>query len=70
MRLRGPLVATGALGLAVLAVSVIAVWTSVSHARAFQAMAPVTRATRIDGTEDVFAPPPYGVTPAKTSRQA
>jgi hypothetical protein len=70
MRLHGPLVATGALGLAVLAVSVIAVWTSVSHARAFQAMAPVTRATRIDGTENVFAPPPYGATPAKTAKQA
>ena len=51
---RGPFVATSALGLAVLAVSVIAIWTSVSHARAFQAMDPVTAATRIDGTEDVF----------------
>jgi len=70
MRRRGPLVATGALGLAVLAVSGIAVWTSVGHARAFQAMAPVTRATRIDGTENVFAPPPYGATPAKTAKQA
>jgi hypothetical protein len=70
MRLRGPLAITSALGVAVLAVSVLAVWTSVSHARAFQAMAPVNRTTRIDGTENVFAPPPYGVTPAKTSRQA
>jgi hypothetical protein len=70
MRPRGPLFATGALGLAVLAVGVIAVWTSVSHARAFQAMAPVARATRIDGTENVLAPPPYGATPAKTARQA
>lgn len=70
MRPRGPLVAIGALGLAVMAVSVIAVWTSVSHARAFRAMAPVTTAIRIDGTEDVFAPPPYGVTPAKTAKQA
>lgn len=70
MRPRGPLGAAGALGLAVLAVSVIAIWTSVSHARAFQAMAPVTQAIRIDGTENVFAPPPYSVTPAKTGKQA
>jgi hypothetical protein len=41
---------TGALGLAVLAVSVIAVWTSVSHARAFDAMA-VSTTSRVDGTE-------------------
>ena len=70
---RGPLVATGALGLAVLAASVIAIWTSVSHARACQAtaaMAPVTRTIRINGTENVFAPPPCGVTPAKTAKQA
>jgi hypothetical protein len=67
---RRPLVITGALGLAVLAVGVMAIWTSVSHARAFQAMAPVAVATKIDGTENVFAPPPYGVTPTKTSRQA
>ncbi len=69
MRLRRPFAATGALGLAVVAVSVIAVWTSVSHARSFWAMA-VTKATRIDGTENVFAPPPFGVMPAMTSRQA
>ena len=69
MRLRGPFAATGALGLAVLAVSVIAVWTSVSHARSFSAMAASTT-TRIDGTEDVFAPPPYGAVPAMTPKQA
>jgi hypothetical protein len=72
MRVPGPLVATGALGVAVLAACVIAIWTSVSHARACQAMAamaPVTRAIRIDNT-GVFAPPPCGVTPAKTAKQA
>jgi hypothetical protein len=69
MRLRGPLLVTGALGLAVLAVSVIAVWMSVSHARAFQAMT-VTAATRVDGTENVFAPAPFGAKPAMTPRQA
>lgn len=65
---RGPLVATGALGLAVLAVSVIAIWTSISHARAFQAMNPVKTTIRIDGT--VFAPPPSGITPTETARRA
>jgi hypothetical protein len=70
MRPRGPLIATGALGLAVLAASVIAIRTSVIDARAFRAMNPVTATIRIDGTENVFAPPPYGVTPAKTAKQA
>lgn len=73
MERRGPFVATGALGVAVLAASVIAIWTSVSHARACQAtaaMAPVTRTIRINGTENVFAPPPCGVTPAETAKQA
>src|SRR5260370_16968136 len=69
MRLRGPFAAIGILGLAVLAVSVIAVWTSVSHARPFRAMV-VTTATRVDGTENVFAPPPFGATPAMSSKQA
>jgi hypothetical protein len=69
MRLRGPFAATGALGLAVLAVGVIAVWTSVSHTRTFRTMT-VTTTTRIDGTENVFAPPPSGATPAMTSKQA
>src|SRR5215472_17407593 len=73
VRVRGPLVATGALGLAVLTASAVAIGTSVSHARACQAtaaMAPVTRTIRINGTENVFAPPPCGVTPAKTAKQA
>src|SRR5215472_10981050 len=34
MRLRGPLVAIGALGLAVLAVGLVAVWTSISRPQA------------------------------------
>jgi hypothetical protein len=65
MRLRGPLVSTGALGFAVLAVAVFAVWTSVNHARAFDA-----NTIRIPGTEIVFAPPPQGAVPAMTARQA
>ena len=39
MRLRGPLVITGALGLAILTVSLVAVWTSVDHTRAIRAQA-------------------------------
>jgi hypothetical protein len=65
MRLRGPLVSTGALGLAVLAVAAVAVWTSVNHARAVDA-----DTIRIPGTEIVFAPPPAGAVPAMTARQA
>jgi hypothetical protein len=65
MRLRGPLVSTGALGLAVLAVAVVAVWTSVSHARAVDA-----DTVRISGTEIVFAPAPPGTVPAMTAREA
>ncbi len=53
MRLRGPLISTGALGLAVLAVAVVAVWTSVNRVRAIDA-----NTIRIPGTEVVFAPPP------------
>jgi hypothetical protein len=69
VRLRGPIAATGILGLAVLAAGVAAVWTSVHHARAFWAMTPATT-TRIDGTENIFAPPPFGAQPAKTPEQA
>ena len=69
MRLRGPLIMTGALGLAVLAAGVLAVWMSVSHARAIEAIA-VTRSIRINGTENVFAPPPPGAMPAMTAGQA
>lgn len=69
MRLRGPLVTVGALGFAVLAVGVLAVWMSVSRARAGQAMA-VTTAIRVNGTENVFAAPPSGAMPAMTAEQA
>jgi hypothetical protein len=65
MRLRGPLISTGALGLALLAVAAIAIWTSVSGARAIDA-----NTIRINGTEIVFAPPPSGAVPAITARQA
>ena len=65
MRLRGPLISTGALGLAVLAVAAVAIWTSVHHARAIDA-----NTIRIPGTEIMFAPPPPGALPAITARQA
>jgi hypothetical protein len=65
MGLRGPLVRTGALGLAVLAVAAVAVWTSVNHASAI-----VANTIRIPGTEIVFAPPPPGAVPAVTAKQA
>jgi hypothetical protein len=55
MRLRGPLVITSALGLAVLAVSVVAVWASISRVRAIEAIAVTT--TFAVGV-DTFAPPP------------
>ncbi len=65
MRLRGPLISTGALGLAVLAVAAVAIWTSVNHARAIDA-----NTIRIPGTEIVFAPPPPGAMPTMTVRRA
>jgi hypothetical protein len=69
MRLRGPLVSVGALGLAVLAVGVLAVWNSVSRARAINAIA-VTTTIRVNGTDNTFAPPPSGATPTMTAGQA
>lgn len=65
MRPRGPLISTGALGLAVVAVAAVAIWTSVNHARAIDA-----NTIRIPGTEIVFAPPPPGASPAMTAKQA
>ena len=65
MRMRGPLFRIGALGLAVIAVAAVAVWTSIDHVRAIDA-----NTIRIAGTEIVFAPPPPGADPAMTARQA
>lgn len=62
---RGPLISTGALGLAVLAVAAVAVLTSVNHARAIEA-----NTIRIPGTDVVFAPAPPDATPAMTARRA
>ena len=65
MRLRGPLISTSALALAVVAAATVAIWTSVNHARAIDA-----NTIRIPGTEIVFAPPPPGAVPAVTAKQA
>ena len=45
MRLRGPLVITSALGLAVLTVSLVAVWTSIDHTKAIRSLAVKTTIT-------------------------
>ena len=58
MRLRGPLISTSALALAVVAAATVAIWTSVNHARAIDA-----NTIRIPGTEIVFAPPSVIVIP-------
>jgi hypothetical protein len=68
MRLREPLVSVGALGLAVLAVGVVALWMSVSRAWVIEAMA-VTTAIRVNGTDNTFAPP-SGAMPTMTAGQA
>src|SRR5262245_6113966 len=70
MRLRGPLVITSALGLAVLAVSVVAVWTSIDRVKAIRALA--VKATIIvdPGIHETFAPPPAGAVPAMTAAEA
>jgi prepilin-type processing-associated H-X9-DG protein len=67
LRLSGPFVAISALGLAVLAVSVIAVWTSINRVRAIDAIAATTTITV---SVDTFAPPPADAAPAMTATQA
>ena len=70
MRLRGPLVVSGALGLAVLAVSVVAVWTSIDHTKAIRALAVKTTITLDPGIHETFAPPPADALPAMTAQEA
>ena len=70
MRLRGPLVISGALGLAVLAVSVVAVWTSIDHTKAIRALAVKTAITLDPGIHETFAPPPANAVPAMTPQEA
>ena len=70
MRLHGPLLTISALGIAVAAVSALAVWTSVDHARAVRALYLRTMITVDPGSHETFAPPPASAMPALTAAQA
>jgi len=68
MRLRGPFVITGALGLAMLAAGLVAVRTSVASA---QAIADARVATKVTVNPGItFAPPPSNAAPGLTAAQA
>jgi hypothetical protein len=71
VRLRGPLVVIGVLGLAILAVSLVAVWTSIDHARAGGTLA-VRTTIILDpyNRGEVLAPPPADAAPAMTAQEA
>jgi len=68
MRLRGPLAATGVLGLAVLAVGSIAVLTSINRADALTKTL-LPRTIRVNSVV-TFAPPPSDASPALTAAEA
>jgi hypothetical protein len=68
MRRRGPTLTIGALGLAVLAVGLAVVWTSIG--RADTPATPVTSTTTIPGTDETWASPPPAAAPALTAVQA
>src|SRR5215470_8996589 len=70
MRLRGPFVTIGALGLAVLAVGLVAVWTSIGRVQAIRAMALSATITVEPGIKETFAPPPADAAPAMTAEEA
>jgi hypothetical protein len=70
MRLRGPLVISGALGLAILAVSLVAVWTSIDRVKDIRAMAVKTTITLDPGIHETFAPPPADTVPTMSAREA
>ena len=67
MRLRGPLVITSVLGLAVLAVSLVAVRTSIDRVKAIRAMAVKTTITLDPGIHEKFAPPPATAMPTMSA---
>jgi hypothetical protein len=69
VRLRGPLATIGALGIAVLAAGVFAVWTGIGRVQAIRAMAVSSMITVDPGIHETFAPPPDTV-PAMTAREA
>jgi hypothetical protein len=68
MRLREPLLLTGALGLAVAVACVTSVWTSIDHAQAIQAIA-ITRTITIDPAVHKTFGPPSDAAPAITRRR-
>jgi len=70
MRLRGPFVAIGALGLAVLAVGLVAVWMSIGRVQAIQANAVTATIIVEPAINETFAPPPADAAPAMTAEQA
>jgi hypothetical protein len=80
MRLRGPFIIIGALGLAVLAVGLVAVWTSISRPQARHTTMRISRpeashtampSTTITINSVVtFAPPPSDARPALAAEQA
>jgi len=70
MRLRGPLVITGVLGLAILAVGLVAVRTSIDRLEAIRTMAVRTTITLQPGIHETFAPPPATAMPTMSAREA
>ena len=70
MRLRGPFVTIGALGVAVLAAGVAAVLTGIGHAQAIRAIAVSTTITVDPGIHETFAPPAASAQPAITAALA
>lgn len=70
MRIREPRIMIGALGLAVLAVSVVAVRASIAHANAIRAMSLTTTIVIDRSIHETFAPPPSSAAPAMTPLQA
>src|SRR5215467_9185069 len=70
MRIHEPRIITGALGLAVLAVSLVAVQASIAHANAIRAMSLTTTIVIDRSIHETFAPPPSSAAPAMTPLQA
>lgn len=70
MRLRGPLATIGALGIAVLAAGVFAVWTGIARAQAIRAMAVSSTIIVDPGIHETFASPPSDPAPAMTAQEA
>jgi hypothetical protein len=70
VRLRGPLAAIGALGIAALAAGAFAISTAIGHAQATRALAVSSTITVDPGIHETFAPPPPDAAPAMTAQEA